>query len=143
LYLAKKNGEFAQVQAQMSGYYPVDIIPQQRVAITLAETDNARRLVWNAKTFWVRGVTVQVNPMGYLQTDLKLEGETSGPPGVYVEIKDGSDPINVDDDSDPPPEPDTLPGGEEGSGGIVVAADEDNFYYTASFLDASPTWEDK
>lgn len=142
LYLAKKNGEFAQVQAQMAGYYPVDVIPQQRVSITTAANDNARRLIWNAKSFWVRGVTIQVSPNGFIQSDIKLEAETDGPPGVYIEVRDGSDPVSVDG-GDNPPEPDSFPGGGEGSGGHVVAADESTFYYSTNFLDDTPTWEDK
>lgn len=138
LWLAWRNNEFNDVGLPMAGFEVVDIAPQTRIGITLAAADNERGLVWTDKKFWIREVTYTFEGDGVVTTDLRVEAESDGPPGVTNEVPDDEVPPPGDI---PPPVIDIPP--PPGSFlEIAYVATTSKIGRTRAFYAASPTWVD-
>jgi hypothetical protein len=143
LHLAWANNQYNDVGMPAAGYLPLDIIPSQRILITMSPTENNGGLNWNQKAFWIRSVSHSAQGAAIL-TDFRLEAESDGPPGVTNYIPEDVPPEYPDYEFDfdipvepqPFPEPDDNPG----DGTTCYVATELRVARTTNFLDSSPSW---
>jgi hypothetical protein len=91
LLLARMNNEFPSVKAVLAGDYSVlDVAPRMRVAISLVPASTKRGYYWTRKLFLPVSVSEHYDAKnGYIHTELELEAECSGPPGVTGNYPDG------------------------------------------------------
>jgi len=148
LYLAWRNNKFQDVRLPLAGFMPMDIVPQQRISITLAASDTTRQLVWSAKSFWIRSVVHDLT-RGSIATDITAEAESDGPPGVTNIIPDDAPPAYPDYAGSfdiPEITPTDVPEAtvEAGDGNTMFGISYNNSYIvrTFDFLAVSPTWTD-
>jgi hypothetical protein len=85
---ARANAIYPEVIVPMAGDYRIiDIAPQERIQLTLAEEDTYRQLVWDMKPFIPQTVRYQYQAADQvLLMETTLREETHGPPGETVEI---------------------------------------------------------
>jgi hypothetical protein len=85
---AQRNALYPKVRIPLAGEYRfLDIAPQQRVEMTVAEDETFRRIVWNQKPFIPQAITYRWNPSRQsLLMDMVVSEETHGPPGDTVII---------------------------------------------------------
>jgi len=88
LAFARANALYPELSMDLSGDYRfIDIAPQEFLPLTLQASDTYRGLIWNKKRFTAKGIAFRYDPHGEtLYYMLSLEEESSGPPGVTVEI---------------------------------------------------------
>lgn len=147
--LAKLNNEFPSVEVQLAGDYRIfDIAPQQRITSNLQPSENDLKLWWRNKAFIPRSISFAYSAEAQvLMTQIAMEAETDGPPGVTgpYPITPPDDPIDfVTDPLDPPTPPDPpIPTPPVAGDGNTVFGLRDTFIVrTYDFLNATPTWED-
>lgn len=149
--LAKLNNKYPEIRVLLAGNYRnFDIVPQQRLHLSLTAADNYAGIVWSNKKAIPRSVSFQYNRKEKtLLTDLVLAIETDGTTGVA-----GPYPATVPDDvpdfsfdpivfPDPPVVPGPI-GGEAGDGNTVYFATGTNnssrVLRTRNWLSTSPNW---
>lgn len=136
LHFAQKNNDFADVGVSLAGFYPLDVIPQTKITISLSGSDNVRGLVWDSKRFWIRRVTHKLEAKdGALlaTTELSLEAESSGPAGV---------PNIVPEKPSKPPDEEPPVAGDADGADMVFVATKTKVGRTKSFRAENVYWED-
>jgi len=152
MMLANKNNPFPEVTIELRGYWSV-FDPAFQEFIELTADDPHDRRDWSAQRFIVRRVAYHDrSDDSTTVTELVLEMETDGPPGVEKEIPD-LPPIPDDpptpDPPPPPPPPPIDPPYIEGVG-MAIAYNDSQIGWTAGILPvggggwggAGPTWVD-
>lgn len=153
LAYARANAEFREVVTPLAGdYRHIDIAPQERILLTLVETDTFRRVVWTDKPFLPTQMEFEWfhEDQAVLPT-VTLREETNGPPGTTIEIPeeppwDTGDLPDFDIDFPPIIPLPILPLPIEappGTGATVYACftAPNSLVRTRNFWDVSPNWE--
>ena len=146
LQLAWDNNEFPRVQFKCAGDYSiVDVLPRERIQLTLSSSDNRRGLSWASKNFLVNSITERYDSdSGYIQTELQLEAECSGVAGATGDYPPDDPPEPPYEPPPPPSDPDPPP--DEGGSwrsAVYVGTRSDGVFYTEDFSgpgDGDPTW---
>lgn len=88
LVFARANARYPELSVPMGGDYRIlDIAPQERVLVTLAEEDTYRGIAWDLKPFIPHQIRYQYEAADQvLLMEATLSEETDGPPGESVEI---------------------------------------------------------
>ena len=149
LQLAWGNNEFPRVQFKCNGDYSItDILPRERIQLTLTSTQTWREYSWVSKNFLVSGITERYEPdSGYIQTEFQLESECSGVAGATGDYPPDEPPEPPYEPPPPPSDPDPPP--DEGGGwrsAVYVGTKTDGVFYTADFSGpdgGNPTWVTK
>lgn len=142
LHLAHANNVYNDVEFPWRGFAPFDIIPSRRLYLTLSPSENYRGLSWTNKAFFVRGVTHEFNE-GSVLTTLKLEAESSGPPGVTHIVPDtvptASDPVEPTTPDPPEVSVPTVPPSPPPVEGTVLWEVEETFGTMVTSSDVNST----
>lgn len=101
MILARENNEYPSALFHLAANNRlIDICPRQYVTATIAAADTPRGITWTAKKLIPRALEM-IHENGVLSVDLECEGETSGNPGVSIEVPGVQPPNENVDESDP------------------------------------------
>jgi hypothetical protein len=156
LAFAMKNAVYPEVTAPLAGDYRfLDIAPQQRLLVTVAENDTHRGIVWSQKPFIPQEISYQWLPQFQsLLMDVGLAEETGGEPGfgsAATILIPPDPPYDTPDDPDweieippiIPPDPWEPPDDVPPSDGnlVYLMMSDGILARTENYFAASPSWE--
>ena len=147
-YRAWLNNRYPRSVVPLATNMRVDSVPQSRVTMSMAASDNARGITWTNENFFTKETAITYDSrLGYPLIDLTLEKVVNGIGGSSITFPTVDDIVSIPTPSPDPGEIDIpyVPPVDVSIGtgfGTVYALIDDTLYRTRNFGAASPVWSD-